>query len=195
MMMKSKSALPIVAAVALTFSAAAFGQTVSKEQHKSETDRIKAEYNAAKARCDGLSANAKDICMAEAKGKERVAKAELDAREKGTDKARYDARVAKAEAEYEVAKERCDDRSGNEKDACVKDAKAALTRAKADAKADRKVSDARRDAKEQTTEARRDATEDKREADYRAARERCDALSGAAKDRCVTEAKARFGQS
>ena len=36
---------------------------------------------------------------------------------------------------YEVAKERCDDLKGNDKDACVKDAKAAEARAKADAKA------------------------------------------------------------
>jgi hypothetical protein len=34
-----------------------------------------------------------------------------------------------------VAKEKCDDKAGNEKDVCVKEAKAALVRAKADAKA------------------------------------------------------------
>lgn len=201
-----KSTLPIVAAAALAFGTAAFGQAMSKDQYKSESNRIKADYDAAKARCDGMSGNAKDICTAEAKGQERVAKAELEARQKGTEKARYDARVAKAEAAYEVAKERCDDRSGNDKDACVKDAKAALTEAKANAKTERKVSDVRRDAQERTTEVRRDANErttearreaaeEKREADYRAARERCDTLSGDAKDRCLNDAKARLGRS
>ena len=37
--------------------------------------------------------------------------------------------MKKAEAEYEVAKERCDDLAGNAKDVCVKDAKAAHERA------------------------------------------------------------------
>jgi hypothetical protein len=38
---------------------------------------------------------------------------------------------AKAEARYEVAKERCDDLKGKEKSACEKEAKADLDRAKA----------------------------------------------------------------
>ena len=38
---------------------------------KTEKDRIDAEYKSAKARCDGLKGNAKDVCMAEAKGAKR----------------------------------------------------------------------------------------------------------------------------
>ena len=34
--------------------------------------------------------------------------------------------MKKADAEYDVAKERCDDLAGNAKDVCQKDAKAAL---------------------------------------------------------------------
>jgi hypothetical protein len=44
-------------------------------------------------------------------------------------------RTAKADAAYELAKEKCDDLSGNAKDVCQKDAKAAQASAKADAKA------------------------------------------------------------
>jgi len=50
-----------------------------------------------------LSGNTKDICIAEAKGKEKVAKAELEARNEPTAKNRYDALIAKAEADYAVA--------------------------------------------------------------------------------------------
>ena len=142
-----------------------------------------------------MSGNAKDMCQAQAKGDQKIAEKELDARNKGTAKAREDARLARADAQYEVAKEKCDDLSGNAKDVCVKDAKAAQTRAKADAKADRKVSDARKDSNERTAEARRDASETKRDADYRAAAERCDRLAGDAKTACVADAKARFGKS
>ena len=47
--------------------------------------------------------------MAEADGANKVAKADLEARDKGTLKAQTDARIARAEADYDVAKERCDD--------------------------------------------------------------------------------------
>jgi len=96
-----------------------------------EEDRIEAEYKAAKDRCDKMDGNAKDVCMKEAKGKEKVAKAELDAKKNPSERNHRKVQEAKAEAEYEVAKERCDDLKGNEKDACHKDAKAKHEKAKA----------------------------------------------------------------
>jgi hypothetical protein len=120
--------------------AAAFGfsgmgyAALSKEERKAENDRIGSTYKAAKERCDALKDNAKDVCMAEAKGAQKVAKAELEARDKGTPKAQNDARVARAEAEYDVAKEKCDDLSGNAKGACQKEARLAFNRAKDQAK-------------------------------------------------------------
>ncbi len=102
---------------------------------KAEKERIEAQYKVDKARCDELANNAKDVCRAEAKAKERVAKAELEANAKDTPKARYKAQVVRAEAEYEVAKEKCDDLAGNQKDVCEKEAKVTEKKAKADAKA------------------------------------------------------------
>ena len=104
------------------------------------------QYKTDKAACDGLSGNAKDICIEEAKGKEKVAKADADAAYENTPKARESARDARADAAYEVAKEKCDDLAGNAKDVCVKEAKAAHAKAKADAKVDRVASDTRSDA-------------------------------------------------
>ena len=100
-----------------------------------EKERIEAAYKADKARCDELSGNGKDVCVTQAKAKERIANADLEARAKGTAKARYDAQVVRAEAEYDVAKEKCDDLAGNQKDVCEKEAKAIEVKAKADAKA------------------------------------------------------------
>lgn len=168
---------------------------VSREAVKAEKSRIAAEYKSDKERCGGLAGNAKDVCEAEARGKQRIAEADLAARAKSTPKAHYDARVARAEAEYLVAKERCDDLSGNPKDVCLKEAKAAEAQAKADAKAERASAEARKDAAERTADARKDAVEAKRDADYRVALERCDSLAGDLKDACVREAKARFGKS
>lgn len=195
----------IVLAVSLAFSAGAMAQNMTKANYQVGKDKIAAEYKAAKAACDALSGNAEDICMAEAKGKEKVAKADLEASYKPTVKAHYNARVAKAEADYAVAKERCDDLAGNAKDVCVKEAKAAQTTAKANAKVQMKTkdanaaarettSDARSKASEQASEARKDAADDKSDAGYQVAKEKCDQFSGAAKDQCQAQAKARFGK-
>jgi len=54
---------------------------MSKDEYKAGKDKIAAEYKSAKAGCDSLSANAKDVCIAEAKGKQKVAKAELEAQQ------------------------------------------------------------------------------------------------------------------
>ena len=75
------------------------------------------------------------MCEKQAKGDEKVAKAELENRYKPSERNANKARVARADAEYEVAKEKCDDLNGNAKDVCQKDAKAAHASAKAGAKA------------------------------------------------------------
>jgi hypothetical protein len=180
-------------AIASTFVVAGSASAVTKVDSRADSDQIAAHYKSAKAQCDTLKANAKDICLAEAKGANKVAKAELEARQNDTPKARYDLRVAKAEAAYGVAKEKCDDLAGNAKDVCIKDAKAALTTAKADAKAGKEANAASREADVKTTAARKEATEEKRDANYAAAKERCDKYSGDLKDSCIAEAKARFG--
>lgn len=190
----------IALAVSLSFSAGAMAQSISKNDYLAGKDRITAEYNSARAGCASLSGNANDICMAEAKGKEKVAMAEFEASgaaQRGyqpTPEARYQVRVVRAEADYAVAKERCDDRAGNAKDVCMQEAKSAETAAKADAKAQMKTSDANAIASEKSADARKDATAAKLEAEYKVAKERCDTYAGNAQDVCVNEAKARFGR-
>ena len=185
----------LLASAGLAFASVAGAQAGNKDARDLAVKHAEAQYKVDKAACDALSGNAKDVCVEEAKGKEKVAKAEADAAYQGTPKARESARVARADAAYEVAKEKCDDLAGNPKDVCVKEAKAAHVKAKADAKVDRVASDTRRDATERVAEARRDATEAKVEADYKVAIEKCDALSGNAKDACVRDAKLRYGRT
>ena len=45
-----------------------------------EEERIEQQAKADKAKCDAMKDNAKDVCQAEAKAKEKLAKAELDAK-------------------------------------------------------------------------------------------------------------------
>jgi len=123
-------------AVALAFASgvAQAQNTTARQVKNADEDRIEAEYKAAKAKCDTMKDNAKDICQKEAKGKEKIAKAELDAKTNPTPANQRKVQEAKADAAYDVAKERCDDMKGNEKDACQKQAKASHERAKADIK-------------------------------------------------------------
>ena len=184
----------IALAVSLAFSAGTMAQTMSKDDYRSGKDRISADYKSDKAGCASLAANAGDICVAQAKGNEQISRAELEANYKPTVKNRYEARVAVAQADYAVAKERCDDLAGNPKDLCVKEAKAVQTAAEADAKAQMKTSDANATANEKSSEARQDAAASKLDAQYTVEKEKCNTFAGNAKDNCLAQAKARFGK-
>lgn len=176
-----KYSLLAAAALALPMTSA---MALDKTQHKAEKERVEAAYKADKAACDTLKDNAKDICQQEAKAKEKVAKAELDASLSGKPRDQEKLAKVKADTTYEVAKEKCDDKAGNDKDVCVKEAKATKEKALADIKASKK-----------SQSARTDAADDKRDANYKVAKEKCDALSGDAKDACVANAKAQNGKS
>lgn len=192
--MNKLQAIAFPAALVFGVACATAAQAMSRDQYKADKERIAADYKADKAGCSSLAGNARDICVEQAKGREKVAKAELEANYKPTEEKRYNVGIARAEADYAVAKEKCDDRAGNDKKVCLKEAKAAETRAKADAKSNRKTANANHDAAVKSTMARHDAAEDKRDADYAVAKAKCDTYSGDAKDRCVSEAKVRFGK-
>jgi hypothetical protein len=117
--------------VALT---AAHAANMTKEEASAEKARIEAEVKADRKACDAMNGNAKDVCVEQAKGKEKVARAELDYKQDASERHRNKVAMAKADAQYAVAKEKCDDMSGEQKDVCVKDAKAAKARAEADTK-------------------------------------------------------------
>ncbi len=168
---------------------------MSKDSYTAAKTSADAQYKIDKDACASMSGNAKDICVAEAKGKEGIAKAEADAAYENTPKARESARVAHAQATHDVAIQKCDDLAGNPKDVCVKEASAALVKGKADAKVDRVAADTRHDAAAKQADASKEANADKRDAEYKVAVEKCDALAGPAKDACVGSAKVQYGKS
>jgi hypothetical protein len=132
----SFQSLSIVAA--LFVGSAALAAPMPHAEYAAKKDQISAEYKADKAACDKLDGNNKDVCVEKAKGKEKIAKAELEFNYTGKESDAAKIAVAKADADYDVAKEMCDDKKGNDKDICVKDAKAAHAKALADAKAGKK---------------------------------------------------------
>lgn len=120
---------------------------MAKEEVKAEKQRIDQEGKAAREKCKDLKSNAKDICMAEAKGQEKVAKAELAAKQNDTPKNRYDVAAAKADMEHNVAREKCDEMKGKEKEACQKEAKNARDTAKKQAKTERESAEPKKERK------------------------------------------------
>lgn len=175
-----KASLLVASMVVLS---AAHAASISKDDFAVGKTRISADFKTDKAACASLADNAKDICMEQAKAKEKVASAELKYAFSGKHADHVKAMEVKAETDYDVAKEKCGDKAGNDKAVCVKEAKAIEVKAKADARTTEKIG-----------EARKDAAQDKRDADYKVAAQKCDALAGNAKDSCIAAAKAQFGK-
>ena len=176
-----KLSLVMAGLLALPLAQAA---SMSKADYNAAKTRISAAYKAEHAACDSRSANAKDVCVEEASAKQKVARAELEYGYSGKPADQTKVKVARAEAAYAVAKEKCDDQTGNAKDVCVKEAKAVEAKALADAKMGQQIG-----------EAKVNASEAKRDADYNVAVEKCDAMAGDAKASCVSAAKVSFGKS
>jgi len=174
----------LIAAAVLLLPLATQAAAMSKSDYGASKTRIEAVYKSDKAACAALAGNAKDICVEEAKGKGKVARADLEYGYTGKAADRDKLRVAKADATYAVAKERCDDMAGNAKDLCVTEAKATKTKALADAKMGNDI-----------VKAEKTALDDKREADYKVASEKCNTLAGDTKSACEADAKARFGKN
>lgn len=111
-------------------AAPAFAQADNAAYRKA-MDKIEADHKAAKQKCDALKDE--DIC--EEQADVARAKAELAAVQKhdNTQANRDAARRKLAEAEYELAEEKCDAMQGNAKDSCMNNAKSVRTAALAKA--------------------------------------------------------------
>lgn len=114
----------------LTLSNTAPADEVSRDtkraadvKHDEAVSQAKAEYKAARARCNELGGNSKDVCVKEAKAAEKSAIADAKAEKKNVG-ANAEADKDKREAEFKIAREKCDAMSGNTKDICEKEAEA-----------------------------------------------------------------------
>lgn len=155
----------------------------SKEQYKQAQAEALSHYKAARAQCDSLAGNLKDVCVAQAKANRVRADEDATAQYKNTVAAYTRARMRIATANYNLDRARCGAVAGNDRDVCLGQAKATRIAAEADARADSK-----------SIEARSEARDEKRTAQYKVALEKCDAFAGAAKDTCVSAAKSAYGE-
>jgi hyperosmotically inducible protein len=136
--MKTLLATLLATAAGATFAAAPTAAlNHDPATYRNVSQKAATEYKAAIAKCDAKSGNDKDVCVAEAKAARARTESDAIAKYNNSEKGRASARSKVAEADYEVAKAKCDAKSGADKDSCMDNAKSVRTAALADAKAGR----------------------------------------------------------
>lgn len=126
----------IAATMVLAFGCTALAQQplspTERQAKDAEEQRIEDQAKAEKAQCQRLEGNAEDVCEAQAKAKEKIAKAVLDAKYDPSPRNQRRAASMKAEGEFEVAKQRCGDRGAAARDKCRMDARERYRQAQSD---------------------------------------------------------------
>ncbi|RYF02187.1 MAG: BON domain-containing protein [Oxalobacteraceae bacterium] len=135
--MKLLIATLLATAAGASFAAPTFALNHDPATYRNATQKAAADYRDAIAKCDTMSGNGKDICVAEAKLARTQTEAKAMSKYSNSPASREKARTSLAEAEFTLAKTRCDGKSGAEKDECMNNAKSVHTAALADAKAGR----------------------------------------------------------
>ena len=150
--------------------------------YRNVTQKVAADYKMAAAKCTGMSGSAKSICMEEAKAVRAHSEADAVAQYNNTAAGRAKARAAVADADFSLAKAKCADMTGADKDSCIATATSVHTAAIADARADRTATSAAVDTGPVTTTAAasRDATK-------AAAIEKCAQVAGGSKTGCLID--------
>lgn len=183
-------------AIAAAGGAAGAGGSTGKDGRKAAEQRIGAQADAQKKACARLQANAREICQAEAKGHQKVALAELAAKLEPNPETEQALKEARADADFDVAKERCDDTRGKAaRKACVARAKdvheAAVRQAKVE-KVQALAELKRKAAAEKHAGA--DRKEESPQERYKARKALC-LTKGTERDSCLAELDRRFRKS
>ena len=131
--MRRPAVAAVAAATGLAFSGCALADSMSSAEYQAARRNIESDYKGAKGGCEPMRANVKDICLADVTGREGIALAELEALYQPGPKTHNGVRIAKAQAGYWLAREKCDDRPDKAKDVCLKEAEAANIAARATA--------------------------------------------------------------
>ena len=127
-----KTTLFATLAGALLVSATAFGISAAVDSRArscplrlfGREEAIESDVHAAMSQCRDQDGRSRDICKAEARADEMVRKADLEARYRGTVVSAADARLARAKAQYEVARTRCADERSADRLSCLRAARA-----------------------------------------------------------------------
>ncbi|MCW5623525.1 MAG: hypothetical protein KIT73_02270 [Burkholderiales bacterium] len=135
------------AALAAAFCIALIPDTahagMSQSAYKAALDEIAAQHASDQAGCRADVDQAYADCMAEAKARAALSKAEVTAVYNPSARNQYDLALAKAESVYATALTACSSRAGNAKSKCRQDASDLRTRARTEAQSPSRSIDAK----------------------------------------------------
>lgn len=116
-------ALGLAAIGAVTASQA--GETAAKAAYYAAADKAAADYRDAHAACETLDASLQAVCIEEAKLAQTRAKGNAEAHYRNTPQVRQKVNIDIANAEFSVARARCETRQGSDRLACMQQAEIA----------------------------------------------------------------------
>ena len=128
-----RNTLGIATALAVFACGNALATGMTHGEYKAREARILANYEADRQKCGAGIGNGVDLCVAKARGARKIASAELEAAYKPSLATNYDAAIARAQANYAITNEECNDKDAMTRKVCERVAKAALERAEAEA--------------------------------------------------------------
>jgi hypothetical protein len=180
--MKSNFTLALISAIFMVASAPAFSFTyASSPEYKAKVEQAEEQGLSARKACEDLSEPHKLICITEAESHEERLKADARADEIDNPKARAEALIKHASADFELAKAKCQALEGNPKEVCIK--RAALVH-------EERINIAKVNLKSE--EAEREAVAKIKSAEYQLELKRCDAYKGSEQATCIKRVKDVF---
>ena len=96
---------------------------MSRDEYMAANLDLAYRYTSVRTGCDAMTGNAKAVCVAEVKGRDRIAVAELEATYRPTGKRTEAVASARVNAASGLAKVKCEPLFGDERAGCLKDAK------------------------------------------------------------------------
>jgi hypothetical protein len=125
--MAGRLTIALLLAAAASPGAPVFAASPAVEAYRAQLLRAKEEYRAERQRCDRLPRTEREPCVAQARAAQERSRAEARATFHDSPRARMEARIAVAEADYDLALVQC--KAAAERDAC--EAAARVERARA----------------------------------------------------------------
>jgi hypothetical protein len=104
-------------------------RNLTRSQYESSLARIAALRSDAHTRCDAAAPAERELCHTQASADEMVRVADVEERYQRTDRAAREAQRIRIDAQYQVARARCQALGGFQKDKCLIQAHAARGRA------------------------------------------------------------------
>ena len=124
--MKSHASFAMAAVLGLAVCSSPLAQGLSRADYLQARKDIESDFRSARAGCEPMvEEHVRAICMADVRGREAVALAELRVAYEPTDEALMEVRILKARAGLAVARARCVELPAHRKAACAAEAEAA----------------------------------------------------------------------